>query len=211
MKLKTLSIFALSGLFIAACSESASTETAEETTPEEPTVEAVTYSVNLAESDVNWRGEVVGVYGHEGTIDLQSGTVVVEGDQIVGGEFVIDMNTIWPTDSASFKDEEGRRATDLVGHLSTDDFFASEMYPTSKFVITSVEGNSVTGDLTVRDKTHSETFNITSMEKTDNGMTMSGTLVFDRQKYDVAWVHYMKDMVLSDDIALKINLVAAAK
>lgn len=210
MKLKTLSIFALSALFLAACSGTEPTETTE-TAEEVETVETVTYVANTSDSQINWRGEVAGVYGHDGYVNLQSGTLDVMGDAIVGGEFVVDMTNIIPTDSASFKDEDGRRITDLQGHLTTDDFFATEMYPTSKFVITSVEGNKVTGDLTVRDKTHSETLNVESMEITDNGLNMTGTLVFDRQKYDVAWVHFMKDMVLSDDIALKINLVAATK
>ncbi len=208
MKIKTLSIFAFGALLAVACGESASTETVEETTPDETMVETVTYTASAEESTVNWRGEVAGVYGHEGIISMQSGTVMVEGDKIVGGEFVIDMNTIWPTDSASYTEEEGRRATDLVAHLGTDDFFASDVYPTSKFVITSVEGNTITGDLTVRDKTSSETLQVESMEMTDNGMTMSGTLVFDRHKYDVSWEHFMKDMVLSDDIQITYTLVA---
>jgi len=39
-------------------------------------------------------------------------------------------------------------------------------------------------------------------------MTANGTLVFDRQKYDVAWEHFLEDTVLSDDITLEITLVA---
>ena len=54
-----------------------------------------------------------------------------------------------------------------------------------------------------------EIFEITSADMTDYGLSVTGTLTFDRQKYDVAWVHYMKDMVLSDDIALNITLVAS--
>ena len=49
---------------------------------------------------------------------------------------------------------------------------------------------------------------ITSSEVTASGVNVSGKMVFNRQNYDVAWVHYMKDMILSDDIALTITLVA---
>ena len=206
MKFKTLSIFAFGALMAVACGESASTETAEETTPEEPTVETVTYMASADESSVNWKGEVVGVYGHEGIIDMQSGKVMVAGDQIVDGEFVIDMSTIWPTDSASFSEENP--AEKLVGHLGTDDFFSVDEFPTSSFKIKSVNGNQITGDLTVKGQTHEETLEVENMEITEDGMMMSGVLVFDRQKYGVSWEHYVKDYVLSDDIQISYTLVA---
>lgn len=169
-------------------------------------VDTTTFTVNTAESVVNWRGEVAGVYGHEGVINLQKGEVMVSDSQLIGGTFVIDMKTIQPTDSASYN--EKNKMEDLVAHLAQDDFFASDRFPTSTFVIKSVSGKTITGDLTVRDKTSEETLNIESMDMTDDGINMTGTLVFDRQKYDVKWVHYMKDMVLSDDIAIKFNVVA---
>ena len=71
-----------------------------------------------------------------------------------------------------------------------------------------LNGNEVKGNLTVRDKTFEETFTVESINITDDSVIMMGTLVFDRQKYDVSWEHFVKDYVLSDDITLKINLVA---
>jgi len=118
------------------------------------------------------------------------------------------MLSIMPTDDGTFKDQDGGRLEDLKGHLTTEDFFATETYPTSKFVITNVDGNTVTGDLTIRDKTSEESFEISSLEKTEGGVTLSGSITFDRQKYDVAWVHYMQDMILSDDIVLNITVEA---
>ncbi len=203
MKKGIFSAFALASLFLVACGEG------ETEVVETPVVEAVTYTADAANTKVNWKGEVAGVYGHEGFVNLKSGTVVVEGDKLVGGEFVIDMTGIFPTDSASYKDEDGRRASDLVGHLATEDFFASATYPTSTFVVTAVNGNTVTGNLTVRNKTNVETLELSQFNVTETGVTMVGKLVFDRQKYDVAWVHFMKDMVLSDDIQIGFNLVAA--
>jgi hypothetical protein len=46
------------------------------------------------------------------------------------------------------------------------------------------------------------------MEMMDGKLMASGHLVFDRQKYDLAWEHYLKDVILSDDIKLDISLVA---
>ena len=203
MKKVLLSTFALAALTMVSCG-GGETENTEQTVA---VADTTTYMADPTASMVNWRGEVAGVYGHEGIINLQKGEVMVSDSQLIGGMFIIDMLTIQPTDSASYNEEN--KMEDLVGHLAQDDFFASDRFPTATFVIKSVNGNTITGDLTVRDKTNEETINIESMEMTDTGMNMVGTLVFDRQKYDVKWVHYMKDMVLSDDIAIKFNVVAS--
>ncbi len=205
MKKGINTILALSTLLFVACSEG---ETPEEVVVDEVVTEATTYTTDVEASEINWRGEVAGIYGHDGYVNLQSGMVEMADNKLVGGEFTVDMTTFYPTDSASYKDVDGGRIADLQNHLSSEDFFASATYPTSTFVITSVEGNKATGDLTVRGKTNQETFNITSIDVTESGLNIKGKLVFDRQKYDVAWVHYMKDMILSDNIALTINLVA---
>ena len=207
MKLNVLYAVAFSATALFACGN-AGTETTEATTEEVAVVESVNYTADTEASMVNWRGEVAGVYGHDGFVKLKSGSLTVAGDAITGGEFVIDMTNIVPTDSASYKDEDGSRITDLQGHLSTEDFFATETYPTASFTITKVEGNMVTGNLTIRDKTNEETIEIASTDMTDSGVSITGKMVFNRQNYDVAWVHFMKDMVLSDDIALNITLVA---
>ena len=101
----------------------------------ETMAEEISYTVDPASSTVSWTGEVMGVYGHNGVIDLAEGQITAKGDSITGGKIVIDMTSIVPLDSASFKDEEGSRASDLVGHLSTGDFFLVEEHPTSSFVI----------------------------------------------------------------------------
>jgi len=209
MTFKALAAVAVSSLFIASCGETpkeAITET-ENTMTEVTTEEVVTYKAE-EKSKVNWMGEVAGVYGHEGYVHLDNGTLELKGDKIIGGTFVVDMTNIVPTDSASYKEEEGRRASDLAGHLSTEDFFHTGEHPTSTFVITNVEGNTVTGNLTVRGNTNEETMNIESLETNGDEVMMTGKMVFDRQNYNVSWVHFMKDMILSDDITITYSLVA---
>ena len=207
MKSNVLYALAFSATAMFACGN-AGTEQTEESTEATEVVESVNYTADIEASSVNWRGEVAGVYGHEGYVKLKSGSITVNGDAITGGEFTIDMTGIFPTDSASFKDVDGGRITDLQGHLTTEEFFSTEMHPTSSFVITKVEGTTVTGNLTIRDKTNEETIEVTSSDVNESGLNVTGALTFDRQKYDVAWVHYMKDMILSDDIALTVTLVA---
>lgn len=211
MKTTILASAALSSaLFLASCgggqTESSETTTAEETSTEQ-TAEAMRLTVAPSESELMWTGGTAGamVYSHYGTIALKEGAIEVEGEKITGGNFVVDMTTINPTDSGYGEDSPKEK---LVGHLTTGDFFLIEEYPTASFIVKSHEGTKVIGDLTIRGKTNEETIELSSLEVTDNGVMAKGTLVFDRQKYDVAWKHYLKDVILSDDIKLDIALVA---
>jgi polyisoprenoid-binding protein YceI len=88
------------------------------------------------------------------------------------------------------------------------DFFNVEEYPTATFEITGSDSASIMGNLTVRGKTNPEKVeNVVISE--ENGMVkMTGDLTFDRRKYDVAFTHPMKEMVVSDDIVLNVSLVA---
>jgi polyisoprenoid-binding protein YceI len=202
---KQIFFLAVTATALASCGNS-HTESTEAT--HDSIAETIVYMADTAASTINWKGEVAGVYGHTGNIALKSGSISLAGDSIVAGEFEVNMTTIAATDSASFKAEKGHTIADLEGHLEKADFFAVDSFPTSKFVITSVEGNNVKGNLTIRNKTHEETFVVESKEVVDGVVTIKGSLVFNRQNYGVAWVHFMKDMVLSNDIALTYTFVA---
>lgn len=185
---------------------SENTETAE--TPAETKAESATYTVNTESSNIRWEGGTSGVqvYSHWGNIKLTEGTLEMEGDALVGGSFIVDMTSIEPKDDGFSEENTPEK---LVGHLSTGDFFLVEEHPTASFEITSVSGNTANGNLTVRGNTHEESVNIESITVGEDGTaTAKGTLTFDRQKYDVNWAHYLKDVLLKDDIDLQIELVA---
>lgn len=206
MRTYSLVSFLAVAIFLASCGGSGSTSSTSESRTD---VGAVDYTVDKENSEVSWLGEVAGVYGHNGVIDILEGSLTAMGDSITGGNFVIDMTSIQPRDSASYKDEDGRRATDLVKHLSTGDFFLVDSFPTASFIIKKHVGDQLIGDLTVRGITNEETATLTSIESGPNGLKASADLVFDRQDYKVSWVHFMQDMILSDDI--KIGLEISAK
>lgn len=195
------SLFAAAAVALVAAS---CTNNAEET----EVAASTSYTVDAAASKVEWKGEVIGVYGHNGIVNLANGTVEVAGNQIVGGAFTIDMTTIWPTDSASYKDQDGGRASDLVAHLTTDDFFGIEAFPTATFEVVSAAEGKVLGKLTVKGVTVDEELEISNVTATEQGVSFTGTLVFDRQKHGVSWKHFVKDYVLSDDITITFNIVA---
>ena len=197
---------ALSTLFYA-CGSPSENKTETNENNENGADAPVSYTISTQESNVTWLGEVAGVYGHDGPINISAGNVTVEDARITSGTVTIDMTSITPANPENYADEDGKRASDLKSHLSTGDFFLVEEYPTATFTIKSQEGDKLVGDLTIRGKTNEETATITSMEATEQGMTAAAELVFNRQKYDVAWVHFMKDMILSDDIQLNIAIV----
>lgn len=208
MTIKALAAVAVSSLIIASCGEATKEPAAEsENAASEVSTEAVVTYKAEEKSKVNWRGEVAGVYGHEGYVHLDNGTLEVQGDKIIGGTFVVDMTNIVPTDS-SYEYNEQSHPDILVGHLATEDFFHTGEHPTSTFVITSVDGNTVTGNLTVRGNTNEETMTLEEFKTAGDEVMMTGKMVFDRQNYNVSWVHFMKDMILSDDIAITYSLVA---
>ena len=196
----TLFTAAAAALVLASCGNSAEEVVAAETQ---------SYTVDAAASSVEWKGEVIGVYGHNGTVKLASGTVEIADSVITGGTFTIDMTSIWPTDSASYKDQDGGRATDLVAHLTTDEFFGIDSFPTATFEVVSAEGlDKVNGKLTVKGVTVDEQLEISNLQVSEAGATFTGTLVFDRQKHGVSWKHFVKDYVLSDDITITFTVVA---
>lgn len=179
------------------------TENAETETVETESVEAADVAVNLAESKVMWKGAMLGIKFHEGLVNLTEASLTMAGNTIVGGSFTIDMTTMVATDE-NFNPEEGSTKEKLIGHLSSDDFFNVAEYPTANFVVTSVsdDGKTLTGNLTVRGITNEET--VTNVEVIDGAVT--GSLTFDRKKYDVKWDSPMKDVVLSNDIEIMVKL-----
>jgi polyisoprenoid-binding protein YceI len=189
---------------VAAISFQSCTSAPEETTEEVAEVASAmadgTIALDLAASSVAFKGVMLGIKEHTGNVTLTEGSIDMAGGAITGGSFVVDLSTIIPTDT-NYNEQSTKEK--LVGHLSSPDFFNVADFPTASFVVTFVEGNTVTGNLTVRGITNEETVN--DVMVSDNGV--SGALTFDRAKYDVSFAMPMKDMVISNDIVLTINLV----
>lgn len=179
-----------------------SSEKTTDTTAVDSTVSA-TYTVNVDSSAVNWKGSMVKMYSHNGNVKLKEGSLTLTGGKLSGGTFTIDLKSINPLDSGYTKD---RPKEGLITHLSSPDFFATDSFPTATFVVKSVEGNTATGDLTVRGKTNEEKVTDIVITADSNNVAATGKMVFNRQKYGVSYKATMKDMVLSDDIELTIDL-----
>ena len=84
------------------------------------------YLIDTGESTIEWAGRNPNGK-HFGTVNLKSGTVDVAGDR-VQGDFEINMTSIVNTDLAG---DEYYQV--LIDHLSSDDFFFVERFPTARF------------------------------------------------------------------------------
>ena len=56
--------------------------------------EGKSYAVATDVSKVMWEGSKVTGSSHNGTVNISEGSVVVNGDAVVGGSFTLDMNSI---------------------------------------------------------------------------------------------------------------------
>ncbi len=215
--MKRVSVFAtvaLSAAFLVSCGDGGNAETAnhdnhDHDTSDEKTeqmAETKTVMVDTENSMVMWEGNMTGAktYNHFGNLMVSEGKLEMTGDAISGGGFVIDMTSITPKDS-NYSEE--LPVSDLVGHLTSADFFDVENHPTAEFSITGydAEAHTVTGMLNIRGNSNEETISDVMIDK-ESGK-ISGTLTFDRQKYDVAWSHPLKDMFLSDNIKVEVSLM----
>lgn len=167
-------------------------------------VEAQEQTVNTSESKVVWKGyKVAG--SHEGTIKIESGTLQFNGEQLTGGEFVMDMTSINTTDL------EGEYKDQLDGHLKSDDFFGVETHPTAKLVFTKVTPSGknaydVQGSLTIKGITNPISFTLSVY-----GSKATVNLKIDRSQYNVrygskSFFNNLKDKAIYDEFDIVADL-----
>jgi polyisoprenoid-binding protein YceI len=131
--------------------------------------------IELKSSSLKWHGTKV-TGKHFGKIYFKKGSVDLKEGKISGGSFVVDMKTF------TVDDLSGEWATKFSTHMKSKDFFTVEKYPTSKLKFKSVKGNTVTADLTIKDKTNEVKFDLKK-----EGKSYSGVLKFDRTKFGMVY------------------------
>lgn len=154
---------------------------------------------------IQWIGRKV-VGEHNGKIKIQKGQINVNGDAIVGGMFIVDMNSMTCDD---IKNEESNSG--LIGHLKNNDFFAVEKFPTASLEIIGQDENSkkqLKGNLTIKGKTHPVVFSYKVVDDA-NTKTYESIIKFDRTKYDIVYnsslVDVAKDRMIDDIVELIIK------
>jgi polyisoprenoid-binding protein YceI len=171
---------------------------------------AKTFKVDAAKSSFAWVGKKVGGE-HNGTVGIQSGSLVMDGANLTGGEFVIDMKSLACLDITN-KDYNGK----FIGHMSGVDFFNIEKFPTASLKITNAKPTGagqyqITGDLTIKGITNSIVFpaTVTSVKGT---ATAAAKFELDRTKWDIKYgsglIGTAQDKIIYDNFSVAIALVA---
>lgn len=197
---------------IAACDNTPKGDNATITEEQKPSdVKGQTFVVDTANSTIRFTGNGVGK-NHPGKFKLSSGTVAISGNEITGGDFVINIK------SMDLEQKGDMYQNKLRPHLMSGDFFDADKFSTAKFEITHVEpykpndkdssivrgaNFNVSGNLTIKDVTK----NITFPAHVDlDAVTLKAKANFDIDR--TQWkMNYGNDKTLGDKfISEKVNI-----
>ncbi|MEQ8472337.1 MAG: YceI family protein [Marinoscillum sp.] len=170
-------------------------------------VESDTVLIDLTASILHWKGtKMSGAGKHEGEIMLQDGYLLQSKNELVGGAFEIDMNSITVNDIPIHEPVPRKR---LTNHLKSDDFFDVETYPTATFQILDLatlayDSLEVNGLLTMKDITIPITFSAIRVRN-----TFTAHVMIDRFQWNIAYEGNWLDRTFVDpEFELRIKLIA---
>ena len=209
-------ILIIMSAFMMSCTSSgnkAETKAAKEVKVEKDNA-TIEYNTVTNDSHLEWRASHLGgVQKRFGKIRLADANVLVNDGKVTNANVTVDISSLTVENFP-----EGAEETEkLRGHLLSGDFFEVEKYPTSKFVVTSVQPTSgeynskVTGNLTILDKTKSITFSA-NINVTDSQVTIqSEDFVVDRTDWGLTYntegtAGVPVDYLISDDVGFTVNV-----
>ena len=174
-------------------------------------MEKKNFKIIAAQSNIDWIGRKV-KGSHNGTISVKDGTLVLNDNQLLSGNFVADTTSIKILDIT-----DPATNAQLAGHLASADFFASEQYPEAQFVITSAEPAEkgtylINGDLTIKEITHPIAFSA-QVYTSNSTLTVSGKIIVDRTKYNMKFrsgnfFQNLGDNLIYNNFELNVNITA---
>jgi len=166
------------------------------------------FEIVSTQSNIDWVGRKV-TGAHHGTIAVKEGELILNDGKLTGGKITVDITSIKILDIT-----DAATNAQFAGHLASADFFATEKYPESTLEITSVSGNYVEGNLTIKGITHPVGFDVAVNVNGDH-LTATGKLVIDRTKYEMKFRsgNFFKDLgdnLIYNDFELNVNVTAKA-
>lgn len=167
------------------------------------------FKIAPAQSRIEWIGKKV-TGAHDGTVAIKAGEIKLsEEGNLVGGRIVADTTSIKVLDITDPATNEQMR-----GHLASDDFFSSEVFPEAILEITSVNDTRVDADLTIKGITHPVAFDVI-LNSRDSFLEVSARLTIDRTKYGMKFRSgnfflNLGDSLIYNEFELRVSLIAKA-
>ena len=168
-------------------------------------VKPVKKAVDVSKSNIAWTAAKV-TGKHNGDVKIKSGTIEIDGNKLVGGNFVVDMTSL------TVLDLQGKGKENLEGHLKSDDFFSTATHAEASLTITKVTAKAMAGEYIV-----DGTLTIKGIKqpiKFDAKLEAnkaSAKIKVDRTKYDIKYRsgNYFTDLgdkLIYDEFELEVSL-----
>lgn len=164
----------------------------------------------LTQANLKWIGSKV-TGRHEGIIPVSKGYLKVQGLNLVGGEFILNVSGL------EVRDLEGDEKQKLENHLKSEDFLAVDSFPEGRLEITKVESVSgipecpscntrITGNLTLRGITKSISFPAT-LNLTPEKISAQANFNINRLDWNIRY-QGRKDDLIRSEVNIDLNLEA---
>ena len=169
---------------------------------------------NVTDATVTWKAYKAlnaDAMSHFGTVKLKAGNIVTNvNNEIIGGNFIIDLNTILADDMKGNK----KMKLMLENHLKSDDFFDVKKFPTAFFKLTSVKPSNdkkynyiFVGNLSIRNISKPISFPVNVINNGNKTIVNSGLFTFNRKDYDLNY-NVFEDMILKNDVEMTVKFTA---
>ena len=168
---------------------------------------------NITSSEIRWKAYKTlkaESMSHDGTVKLKSGNLTFNGNELTGGNFIINMNTI----DAEDMNENPKQKKFLENHLKSDDFFDVEKFPVTVFQIKSVKkindknyNYQIGGILTIKGISKNISFPVKVAQNNSVFTLTSAQFTFNRKHFGLKY-NIFEDMLISNDVEMKVKIVA---
>lgn len=175
------------------------------------------FVVDTAASRIRFTGHGVGK-NHPGKFKLSSGTVGVAGEEITGGNFIVNIKSL------ELEEKGGMFDSKLHPHLMSGDFFDTEKFSTARFEITKVEpyeagktdksivkgaNYNVSGNFTLKGVTKNLSFPA-RIDLDGNTLKAKGNFNIDRRQWNMNYGNdkALGDKFISETVNIQLDLQA---
>lgn len=170
------------------------------------TVEADTLKMNVQKSGIRWIAtEMRGARSRTGIVSFKNGFFLMRNRELVGGNFIVAMETIDVTDVPS---HEKIARKNLLNHLKSVDFFNIAEYPLSLLELTNIQNVGsdslrISGNLSIREVTK----NIEFLAHQNEGI-FRANFTFNRFDWNIGYKGSWTNKTLVDkDVELTIEII----